>query len=73
MRDQALATWLQQVADAINGLPAMSFISTTDGPNASNYSGDYGSIVVDVNSSSTTVYWVKRTSNTTTQGWEPMK
>lgn len=61
------AGWAQETTDAINGLPAFSLSSTTNGPNASIVSGDSGTILLDVGSSATT-FWGKRSGSTTT-GW----
>lgn len=61
-----MSRWMREVTDAINGLPALSLSSTTNGPN-SVITGDSGTILIDVGSSATT-FWFKR-SGTTTSGW----
>ena len=66
--DREVWLWMEAVTNAINFMPPLSYISTVDGPNTSGVSAERGTIAVEVNSSTTTVAWVK-TSSTGTQSW----
>lgn len=66
--DAALNEFLRAVADELNATPAISRISTADGPNSSGISGDYGLLAVDVGSSATKL-WQKFSASTSTTGW----
>ncbi len=68
VEDAGLQSWLQEVKDAIDGLPFSTF-STSDGPNQSAYTAPEGFIGVDVGSS-TTKFWFKESGSTST-GWSP--
>lgn len=59
--------WYQQVTDAINLLPNFSISSTSNGPN-SYVTGDSGTLLLDVGSSATTL-WFKRLGDNTNSGW----
>jgi hypothetical protein len=65
--DPYLHQWFLQVQDALNQLPNISIVSTTNGPSASNITGVKGDIVVDIGSS-TTAAWIKREGSKNT-GW----
>ena len=67
VEDSNLQTWLQEVKDAIDGLP-FSYFSTTDGPNSSNITAPLGTLGIDVGSSVTKL-WFKRAEASPTAGW----
>lgn len=62
--------WAQQVTDALNLLPNFSLSSTTNGPE-SQITGDSGTLLIDVGSSATTL-WFKRHGNGNTSGWSAL-
>lgn len=68
--DRQLADWMREVTDAINVLPNMSIISTSNGPNSA-YTGNSGDIAVDIGSSATT-FWVKRIGDGSMSGWSAL-
>lgn len=65
-RDPYFTLWAQQVTDAVNSLPNFSISSTSNGPN-SYVTGDSGTLLIDVGSSATTL-WFKESGDTMT-GW----
>lgn len=58
--DAALASWLDEVAAAINGLP-ISVFSTSDGPNSSNVTAPSGFIGLEIGSSNTKLWFREST------------
>lgn len=65
--DPDLAAWMREVGDALNGLPAFSISSTTNGPNGA-VAGLRGTLLIDVGSVASTM-WFKNSGSTTT-GWQ---
>jgi hypothetical protein len=63
--DPNLEWWMQQVKEAIEGLP-FSYFSTTDGPNTSAITAPIGTLGIEIGSSGTKL-WVKETAPAT--GW----
>ena len=62
--------WAQQVTDALNTMPNFSLSSTSNGPN-STVTGDSGTILIDIGSSATTL-WFKRHGDGSTSGWSAL-
>jgi hypothetical protein len=65
VEDPNLQHWMQQVHDAIQGLP-LSYFSTSDGPESS-VSAPIGTLGIEIGSS-TTKLWIKETGLGST-GW----
>jgi hypothetical protein len=65
-QDRVLNAWIAQVTEALNVLPALSIVSTSNGPNSA-ITGASGELAFDVGSSNTTM-WLKASGDTTT-GW----
>jgi len=63
--EPALAAWLQEISEAIEGLP-FSYFSSSDGPNTSGVTAPIGTLGVEIGSSGTKL-WIKRSDGTT--GW----
>jgi len=73
--DPSLGEWIQQVTDAINGLPQIVLFSgntdasnLTGDPNLSALTADPGAIAMQFENSGLSVFWVKQSGSTTT-GW----
>jgi len=67
VEDPNLQNWLQEVKDAMDGLP-FSYFSTSDGPNSSNITAPLGTFGIEIGSSATKL-WLKRAEASPTQGW----
>ena len=65
--DTSLNVWMREVTEQLNLLPAMSIISTSDGPNSA-FSGNSGDWAIDIGSSNST-FWAKETDNDSMTGW----
>lgn len=61
----ALDAWLDQVADAINGVPDLTIVSGN--PNTSGITGGVGTLAVNILSSATQRVWVNVRG--TSSGW----
>ena len=68
VEEAGLQSWLQEVKEAIDGLPFSTF-STSDGPNQSAYTAPEGFMGVEIGSSATK-FWFKESGSTST-GWSP--
>lgn len=67
VEDQSLQQYLQEIKDAIDGLP-FSYFSTAGGPNAALVSAPLGTLGIEIGSS-VTKFWVKKEEDSLTTGW----
>ena len=67
VEDPNLQLWLQEVKDAIDGLP-FSYFSTSDGPNSSLITAPLGTFGVEIGSSATK-FWFKKEEASLNTGW----
>ncbi len=67
VEDPAVGAYLQEMKEAIEGLP-FSYFSTSDGPNESSITAPLGTLGIEIGSG-ITKFWYKRDETSLTSGW----